>query len=554
MIPPKQWLPPVIGTLIGIGIGLGIANVAQPLLSSDAISEQVRKFRLVLEQANRNYVDNVQPQKLTESAIKAMLSELDPHSVYIPAEQREREDDDFRGNFEGIGVYFEIVNDTITVISPITEGPSEKAGIIAGDKIVRINGQSAVGISDKEVMKRLKGQRGSRVVLGIKRINEKNLLEIPIIRDRIPIYSVEAHFMIEGTDIGYISINRFAATTFDEFTKAARNLKQQGMQKLILDLRRNPGGYLEQSYEIADAFIPAGQKIVYTKGRQAEFNDEYVATAGGEFEKLPLIVLIDEGSASASEIVAGAIQDLDRGLIVGETSFGKGLVQRPYDLPDRSQYRLTISRYYTPSGRSIQRPYKNVRDYKNLAGRPELEEGENINHNQPKEQTDSTDAARPVFRTLGGRKVYGGGGIVPDYIVKSDTATPLMAQLVSKGVLRGFCEDYLARHSERLRKAYKNGAGVLAREKSGFADFAKNFAVTDDMLNDLKVLAERKGISWNVDYFRTDELFIRTRIKASIARALWNLNEENMIEASVDKQIQRAIQLFPEAKKIAKMY
>jgi carboxyl-terminal processing protease len=527
----------------GVAIGLAISNFAPEAFSGDGVDEQVRKFKLVLNQAYRNYVDDVQPAKLTEAAIKAALAELDPHSVYIPADQRERDDEDFRGNFEGIGVFFELLQDTITVVSPIVGGPSEKAGIVALDKIVKINNQTAVGITDKEVMKRLKGARGTKVSLSIKRGNSPTLLDFSIVRDRIPIYSVESSFMLENSDIGYISINRFAATTFDEFTKAARALKKQGMTKIVLDLRRNPGGYLEQAYELADAFIAGGQKIVYTKGRQSEFNDEYFSTAGGEFEGLPLVVLIDEGSASASEIVAGALQDLDRGLIVGETSFGKGLVQRPYDLPDRSSYRLTISRYYTPSGRSIQRPYKNVKDYKNLAGRPELDEGENIDHTKKTEQKTDSDSTRPVFRTLSGRKVYGGGGIVPDYVIKQDTVTKLYAELLTKSALRGYCDAFLTRNGDKLRKSYK----------SNFSLYLHEFDVSEAMMAELKTFAVSKGVAWDTEQFKVDNTHIRTAIKAQIARAIWNVNEENMVETASDKQVLKAMQLFPEAKRIARM-
>jgi carboxyl-terminal processing protease len=536
----KKILPAALCTVLGVGIGIVIANSSLPMWSGDPVNEQVRKFKLVLDQANRSYVDEVQPAKLTESAIKAMLSELDPHSIYIPAEQRERDDEDFRGNFEGIGVFFELVQDTITVISPISDGPSERAGILAGDKIVKINGQNAVGITDKDVMKKLKGARGTRVTLGVKRPSEKSVLDYVIVRDRIPIYSVESKFMFDNTDIGYINVNRFAATTVDEFTEAARSLKKLGMKKLVLDLRHNPGGYLEQAFELADAFIPAGKKIVYTKGRQTEFNDEYISTGGGEFENLPLIVLIDEGSASASEIVAGSIQDLDRGLIVGETSFGKGLVQRPYDLPDKSQYRLTISRYYTPSGRSIQRSYKNAAEYKNLAGRAELDEGDNIQHSK---KTETPDSTRPLFRTVSGRKVYGGGGIVPDYVIKQDTVTKLSIKLVNKSVLREFVDETLAASGGALRKQYK----------TDFSSFASGYDVSAAMLARLKTLATQKGVEWNDAEFAADEKFLKTRIKSDLARAIWNLNEEQKIEIINDKQVQKALQLFPEAKKIAQM-
>jgi carboxyl-terminal processing protease len=537
----KRLIPAFIGIGVGVVIGMLITNFTQPaLFSGDGVNEQVRKFQNILSNATRNYVDEVQPQKLTEAAIKAMLAELDPHSIYLPADLKEREDEDFRGNFEGIGVTFELLQDTIVIVSPVPDGPSDRLGIQAGDKIVKINGQNAVGITEREVMKRLKGQKGTRVTVSIKRASQKQLIDFTIVRDRIPLYSVESAFLMEGTDIGCIAINRFAATTYDEFQKAARELRSKGMKRLILDLRRNPGGYLEQAYELADAFIGGGHKIVYTKGRQAEFNDEYYATGGGEFENLPLVVLIDEGSASASEIVAGAIQDLDRGLIVGETSFGKGLVQRPYDLPDKSQYRLTISRYYTPSGRSIQRSYKNAKDYKALAGRAELEEGDNIAHNRKKETVDST---RPVFKTLNGRSVYGGGGIVPDYVVKQDTVTKLMIDLVSKSVLRMYVDNVMSASGEKLRTKYK----------ANFSAFAREFAIDNAMMQNLRSLAEKQGVVWNEEQAKADDNAIKLSLKIQLARALWNSREANIIEAMNDKQVQKAVQLFPEAKRIARM-
>jgi carboxyl-terminal processing protease len=524
----------LIGIFIGGIVGYVLALRVTPAFSGDGVREQERKFESVLENAQRNYVDDVKPTKLVEAAIKGMLTELDPHSVYIPAAQKIRDDEDFRGSFEGIGISFEILNDTITVVSPIIGGPSEKLGIRAGDKIVKIDGKSAIKLADTAVIHRLKGAKGTKVNVGIKRGGISDVLDFAIIRDKIPIYSVSSSYIVPGTDIGYVAVNQFRATMADEFVKAARNLRSQGMKQMILDLRGNPGGLLDQAFEMADAFIPDGKKIVYTKGRQPQFNDDYLATGGGEFETIPLIVLIDAGSASASEIVSGAIQDLDRGLIVGETSFGKGLVQRPYDLPDGSSYRLTISRYYTPSGRSIQRDYTDFTKYRQLAGRTEAAEGENLTH---KEKRDST---RPAFKTASGRTVYGGGGIVPDYVVKSDTATKLFIELASK-VLREFCDSYLAQNGERLRRQYKGE----------FTRFLSGFAIDNDVMTDLKALAQKRGVRWDDAQFATDEKAIRTYIKSQIARNVWNLNEQAMVMMTADKQLQKAIQLFPEVKKIA---
>ncbi len=526
-----------LGVLLGTLLGVVLAIRFLPRFSGgNGAREQVKKFESILENAERNYVDGVQPEKLTEAAIKGLLNELDPHSVYIPASHKQREKEELYGSFEGIGIQFEILNDTITVVTPIIGGPSEKLGIRAGDKIVKIDSKNAVGLADTAVIKRLKGEKGTQVTVSIKRGAMQDLVDFTITRDKIPIYSVSASFLIPNTDIGYISVNQFRATMFDEFVQAARKLRSEGMKRMILDLRGNPGGLLEQAFEMADAFIPDGKKIVYTKGRQAAFDDDYTATGGGEFEDIPLIILIDAGSASASEIVSGAVQDLDRGLIVGETSFGKGLVQRPYELSDGSSYRLTISRYYTPSGRSIQRDYKDAGKYRALQGRTETDEGDNFEHKE------KGDSARPAFKTLGGRTVYGGGGIVPDYVVKSDTATKLFIEIASK-VLREFCDRYMNENGDRLRKQYQNE----------FPSFLSGFTLNSDAIAMLRQMAEKRGVKWNDAQFATDERIMKTYIKAQIARSIWNVNEKVMVDITADKQVQKALQLFPEVQKLAKV-
>ncbi len=533
----KKILLIAIGVLFGFLAGYWLSKRSeQPFSGGGGVSKNAEKFEEILANAQKNYVDTINTDKLTESAIKGLLNDLDPHSVYIPVVQKQREDEDFRGSFEGIGVQFEIINDTITIVTPIIGGPSEKLGIRAGDKIVKIDGKNAVGFADTSVIRALKGPKNTKVDVGIKRGNMRDLLDFTIVRDKIPIYSVSASFVIPNTDIGYIAVNQFRATMFDEFVKAARKLRSEGMKRMVLDLRGNPGGLLDQAFELADAFIPEGQRIVYTKGRQTQFNDEYIGTGGGEFEDIPLIVMLDAGSASASEIVAGAVQDLDRGLIVGETSFGKGLVQRPYDLSDGSSYRLTISRYYTPSGRSIQRPYsKDFAKYRRLEGRKDEAEGDNIAHKE------KGDSSRPAFKTLSGRTVYGGGGIVPDYVVKTDTVTKLTIELASK-VLREFCDSYLAQKGESVRSTFQGE----------FGRFLSNYAVGSDAIAGLRALAEKRGIVWNDAQYATDERIIKTYIKAQLARGLWNINEQIAVSITNDKQVQKALQLFPEVKKLAK--
>ncbi|MBL7976311.1 MAG: S41 family peptidase [Candidatus Kapabacteria bacterium] len=529
----------VVGAVVlvaGVGIGAVLNN---KLIGGDSIYDQVTKFNTVLNMASKNYVDVVDTQKLTEAAIKGMLNELDPHSVYIPAKEMQKVEEDFRGSFEGIGVEFDIVHDTITIVTPINGGPSEALGILSGDKIVRIDNQSAVGLTREDVPKKLRGQKGTIVKVDIKRAGESKLLEFNITRDKIPLYSVSASFMIEGTDVGYISTNRFAATTHDEVVEAARKLRNDGMKKLILDLRGNPGGYMDQAYKIADEFLPGGYKVVYTKARRPEFDEEYISQSGGEFEKMPLIVMVNAGSASASEIVSGAIQDLDRGLVVGETSFGKGLVQRQYELGDGSAYRLTIARYYTPSGRLIQRPYKDKSKYYGGVGREEGEEGDNISHNE-----DTKDSSKPLFKTLSGRKVLGGGGITPDYIVKSDTINQLSRQLRIKDVFREYIMNtYMIEHSTELRSKYQNN----------MMQFMRDYKISADMIADFKGLAIKKGVAWDEKQFKQDEDFIYTELKAKVAYGMWGTNGSTACYVNIDKQLQKALTLFPEAMKIAKL-
>lgn len=522
--------------LIGIAIG---SVLTSRLVSGDSIYDQVEKFSTILNMAAKNYVEEVDTQKLTEAAIKGMLAELDPHSVYIPPKEMKRVEEDFRGSFEGIGVEFDIINDTITIVSPIAGGPSEKLGILPGDKIVKIDGENAVGMTREDVPKKLRGPKGTVVTVSIKREGEPKLLEFVITRDKIPLYSVSAAYMVPGTDIGYISLNRFAATTYREFMDGIAKLRQQGMKRLILDLRNNPGGYMDQARLIADEFIPAGYKIVYTKARRPEFEEVYTSTSGGSLEKTPVVVLINGGSASASEIVSGALQDLDRGLVVGETSFGKGLVQRQYELGDGSGLRLTIARYYTPSGRLIQRPYKDKDKYYRGEGRIELDEENNLMH-----ESEKVDSTRPVFKTLSGRKVYGGGGITPDYFVKSDTINSFSRQLRSKGVFSEYVtNEYLKLHSAALHQRYGDD---LYR-------FAQDFTVGDDMIAGLKALAAKKGIEWNDTLFHQDEEFIRTELKARVAYGLFGSNGSSLVYMPIDRQLKKAIELLPEAARIARL-
>jgi carboxyl-terminal processing protease len=527
----------LLGLLLGVLLG---AWVGRPLLSGDNVYEQLRKFNEALNYIYRNYVEEVDSQKLVESAIRGMLQELDPHSIYIPVSEMQRVEEDFRGSFEGIGIEFDVINDTITVIAPIAGGPAEALGIQAGDKIVTIDGHNAVGLSRNEVPRKLRGPKGTTVRVGIRRAGVPGILEFTIVRDRIPIYSVDAAFVIEGTDIGYVSINRFSATTHEELVQALRQLREQGMRKLLLDLRGNPGGFMDQAIRIADEFVPGGHRIVYTRGRLPQFNEDFYSRSGQEFERTPLIVLVNRGSASASEIVSGAIQDLDRGLIVGETTFGKGSVQRQFELADGSGIRVTVSLYYTPSGRAIQRPYKDKQRYREGEGRLEPEEeGENIAH----KEAEKGDSARPVFKTLRGRPVLGGGGITPDYIVRSDTVTLLTRELRRHNLFWKVTEEYLARHRAELERRYG----------SNYWSFVREFRLPEQLFQRLRTLLQEAGGQWSTEDEQKDRDYIAAVLKARIARAIWGNNAFAAVMLQVDRQAQRALQLFPEAAKLARL-
>ena len=526
----KKFILPVSIILIALGIFVGMK--IQDAVSDDKITSQVRKFNDALEVTSRYYVDDVDSQKLTEDAIKGMLEGLDPHSVYISADQLKRVNEDFQGSFEGIGVEFDIINDTLTIVSPINGGPSEKLGILAGDKIVKIDGQSSVKIARDDVPKKIKGPKGTKVNITIIRPGMNEPLEFEITRDKIPIYSVDASFMYNN-EIGYVKISRFASTTYDEFMKAMGELRNQGMKKVILDLRGDPGGYLDQAFKIASEFIPKGEKIVYTKSRIRDFNEEYVSD-GGKYNDIPLIVMVNGGSASASEIVSGAVQDLDRGLIIGETTFGKGLVQRQFDLPDGSAFRVTTARYYTPSGRLIQKPYEGSKYTNRIT--TDIE-GDNLDH-----RNDSKDSTKPEFKTPGGRTVYGGGGITPDYVIKLDTLTNYSVQLRRLNLFYIYTERYMSNNKQNIESSYKSAA-----------EFRDGFVVDENMLSDLQNMASEKGVTFNEEEYMKDLGFIKTSIKFQIARDIWGNTGSYMVWVNNDEQFLKAVTLFDEAIKLANL-
>ncbi|MBN1632893.1 MAG: S41 family peptidase [Ignavibacteria bacterium] len=507
----------IIGVIVlvaGVLIGMKI----QDSISDDKVTAQVKKYGEVLSLVSQYYVDTIDTQKLTETAISGLLTELDPHSVYINQEQLKRVNEDFQGSFEGIGVEFDIINDTLTIVSPISGGPSEKLGILAGDRIVKIDGVSCIKIPREDVPKKLRGKKGTKVTVTILRGGSPVPLEFEITRDKIPLYSVDASFMYDN-EIGYLKVSRFSSTTYDEFKQALLKLSSKGMKKLVLDLRSNPGGFLDQAFKMASEFIPNGKKIVYTQGRMPVFNEVY-NSSGGVYTGVPLVVLVNGGSASASEIVAGAVQDWDRGLIIGESTFGKGLVQRQFDLSDGSAVRVTTSRYYTPSGRLIQKPYAH--------GKYENNEGQNI--------PDISDTIKPVFKTNGGRDVFGGGGITPDIIVKLDTLTGYTVQLRRLNLIYEYTENYMKSMRNTIENKYKD-----------YMDFVRDFEVTDNMLEGLSALATGRDVAFDEVAFERDRRFIIVLIKSQIARDIWGNDGSYAVFMFDDEQFLKAISSFDQA-------
>ncbi|MBL8000721.1 MAG: S41 family peptidase [Flavobacteriales bacterium] len=504
---------------------LSCASLAQ---SPSAVS----KLDALMYHIDRMYVDSVNDNKLVDKAIVSILEELDPHSIYIPKEELEEVNEPLKGNFEGVGIQFNIVRDTIYVVDAIAGGPSERLGIRAGDRIVRIDGENVAGVGFKnaDVMKRLRGKKGSKVDVGIVRRSEAELLEFSITRDKIPIYSVEASFMATPT-VGYIKVSRFSATTMKEFREKLDELRAKGMQDLILDLQGNGGGYLRTAIEMGDEFLGERKLVVYTEGRSTPREDTY-ATSEGRFEKGRLVVLVDEGSASASEIVSGAVQDWDRGLIVGRRTFGKGLVQRPVMLPDGSAVRLTVSRYYTPSGRCIQKPYEEGVEAYQREKAERLAKGELTN-------ADSIHAADTLkYFTMRKRVVYGGGGIMPDVFVPIDTSlsSEYFGQLVRKGTLNTFALTHTDANREALLKRFKNPD-----------QFRREFNVDEAMVQGLVAQAEKDGVKPDPEGLAKSRALVDLRLKALIARDLWDTSAYWQVilpDNMVDRSFQRALEVL----------
>jgi len=499
-------LPFYFSIVLALGIVFGYFLSKHTFSESSDSSKEEDKISHLLTYIKAHYVDTINTTQLENKTITAMLRSLDPHSDYIPASDFSAVSEPLEGNFDGIGVEFNILRDTIRVVNPISGGPSEKAGIRAGDRIVKVNGVTVAGvkITTKQVFEKLRGASGTSVKVGIQRGSDKRLIEYKIVRGKIPIYSLDIAYMVSA-EIGLIKISRFASTTYKEYLEAFNKLSRQGMKKLILDLRGNGGGYLKAAVDLADEFLADGLMIVYTKGRTHP-REEYKASTRGGFENNKIVVLIDEGSASASEIVAGALQDNDRAVIVGRRSFGKGLVQNQMDLPDGSAVRLTVARYYTPTGRCIQKPYdKGLEEYYNEEYN-RYENGELYSADSMK--VDKSQA----FKTPGGKTVYGGGGITPDIFVAVDTVkfNPLVNRLNYHGVLNSFAFDFADKQREQLLKTYPSAKEFITR-----------YAINDNVITALKVYVAQQNKELKVQLLG-NEKGLHTLLKALIGRHLYD--------------------------------
>jgi len=526
-----------LAAILALGIYVGM-RLNEPFKSSRSFfsfrTGQFNKINDVINYINNEYVDTVNQKTLVENTISQLLHQLDPHSAYIPADELQAMNEPLEGNFDGIGIEFHVQEDTIMVVSAVAGGPSEQLGIQSGDRIIAVEGKNVahINISNAEVMQLLRGPSGTKVKVTILRKSTGQNIVYSITRGKIPIYSVDVAYML-NKETGYIKVSHFADRTYDEYLNAFVKLKEAGMESLILDLRGNPGGYMKSAIQLSDEFLPDRKLVVYTEGRSRP-RESFYATPRGFFEQGALIVLVDEGSASASEIVAGALQDWDRATIVGRRSFGKGLVQEQSVFPDGSAMRLTIARYYTPTGRSIQKPYAGGYEAYSNELYDRMKKGELAS-------SDSIQFADSLhFTTPGGRTVYGGGGIMPDVFVSMDTGmtSQYYAEVSSKGMISQFAFDYLDQNRKQFEK-YKT-----------FEEYKNGFTVSEDLFRKFLDYSYKGGVEKSETGVRASSELIRTQIKALIARQIWKNDGFYPIIQTLDKTVAKALDLI-EKKQVA---
>jgi len=520
LIARKQFSIPIL-----IALALVITLYSQNRNQYRQSKENLHTLSEILYHLNQDYFEPVDIDQLMKGAFEGIMNELDPHSIYIPADQLADIDEQFMGKFQGIGIEFDILHGYLTVIAPVADSPAEQAGLQPSDKITAINGLDAFEITREEVFKKLRGKKGTPVDVTIQRIGEELPFDVTIIRDVIPIYSVRAAFMLDDAT-GYIWLTRFSATSEKEVRSALDYLENQGMQKLVFDLRNNSGGLLTQAAEIANMFITQKDTIVYTRGNRPEMEQVFMADPSKGRSDYPLIILVNRGSASASEIVTGAVQDLDRSLIVGETTFGKGLVQRQIPLSDGAAIRVTIARYYTPSGRLIQRPYENGNDhdyYKNL-----------MSENR-EETLDSLKNTRPKFSTRKGRTVYGGGGITPDIYIPWESPLSTASQRILANPKRP-AFNWASTFSNEHKQQFES-----------FQSFESDWKMTEKDFDDFLSFLENEEIEFDSSAVATDKEYILNYLKSQVAGSVWGRNEAFKIRLKDDNQVVESLKHFEEA-------
>lgn len=526
----KAFYPLVLASILAAGILLGykIQNINNKKSDTVIYNSGNSKLDYILQLINAKYVDDVNIDSIYDGVISSMLEKLDPHSVYLPPVESQQEAEVMDGNFDGIGIEFMIMKDTVNVVNAIAGGPSEKLGISAGDKILKVDDSvfAGIGVTNEMVLKKLKGPKNTKVKVTMLKNNGKQIT-YTITRDKIPIYSVDAGIMLTK-DIGYIKISRFAASTYTEFAKKLDDLEAKGMKKLILDLRGNGGGYMDQATKIADEFLDGKKLIVYSQGKSIPKTEEFAGKIGN-FEDQPLVVLIDENSASASEIVSGALQDWDRATIIGRRSFGKGLVQEEIPFNDGSSLRLTVAKYYTPSGRSIQKPYDhNNLDYYSEVYQRYSANGELFNKDSIKENKNLQYKTK-----IKGRTVYGGGGITPDIFVALDTSyiNPFISAIYSNNYLNEFSNNYSISNKKALLTTYKTAASYISQ-----------FNISDDLYDNFLDYCIKNGMDKNaLSYKNSSKSFVSIRLKAVLGRYLFNDDTYYLVLAKTDKDIQAGI-------------
>tara|TARA_B100000809_G_scaffold261498_1_gene310535 strand:- start:1598 stop:3208 length:1611 start_codon:yes stop_codon:yes gene_type:complete len=520
----KLFLPILLALMLVCGIVIG-SSITNQNISKEGTQQEINKYGHIIKLIECNYVDSVNVKNLVEQSLVHMLDVLDPHTVYIPTKNSAISNSSLEASFEGIGVLFSVLNDTLFVEYPIEGGPSRKAGIKSGDKVIGVDGKPFVGITLNDAFNKLRGESGSRVVLTVKRWQKKTPIDLTITRGPVATPSIEFYYMLSKTT-GYIKITKFGLHTYTQFRKVLNTLKKKGMKKLVVDLRDNPGGYMNDASEIINEFLEESALIVYTRGKNELYDEEFLATSEGIFKKQPVVLLVNENSASASEIVAGALQDNDRAVIVGRRTFGKGLVQRPYKLKDGSTIRITVSRYYTPSGRCIQKSYESKRDYQNDYFK-RIESGE-LFYQDSIQVIDSLK-----FKTKAGRVVYGGGGIIPDVFVSADSSNFInyYIQCHQKKTPLHFAINYILHHPE------------LTKKKSIKA-FVTNFVWSKNFDKQFTGLAVELGVAKNQVQYKQCKALLKKDVKNYIARELFGVAGYYQSLHATDQELQIGLSSF----------